>query len=88
MTEVEQLILNELRSLKNHVDTRFDKVDERFDKVDDKANRSDRDIVKLKVATAVDRTKNGTFIAGMTFVFTGLFTLGFGLLQHYFKNKF
>jgi hypothetical protein len=75
MTDGEKAIFDEIRAFRSEVNNGFKRVHERIDSNEDK-------IDKVNDIALVNKTKVGTFIAGATFVFSGLFTL----LSH-FKDK-
>jgi SMC interacting uncharacterized protein involved in chromosome segregation len=77
MTEGETTILREIGSLRLHLDTSLSKVHDRI-------QATDKEVEKVKQTAMVNKTKIGTFVAGMVFVFTGLGTL----IQYYIGSHF
>lgn len=84
MTEGEKTILAEIRSVRKHVDDGFRECRDDIGKVHSRIDETDKEVAKAKEIALVNKTKVGTFIAGMVFVFTGIGTL----ISHWLKSKF
>ncbi len=83
MTPGEQAILKEISEVRKSFEQGFVETRATIVKLHDRVDKTDMAVSKVKEIALLNKTKVGTFIAGMVFVFTGIGTV----ISHYVKSK-
>lgn len=82
MSPGEQAILNEISNTRKAFEKGLKECRDDIRRVHVRIDNSDEKIDEVEKVALVNKTKVGTFIAGMTFVFTGIGAL----ISHYVKS--
>ena len=83
MTDGEKVLFDEMRTISGQMERGFRECRSDIKLVHKRVSDNEKEIGTVKGMALVSKTKIGTFIAGMVFVFSGIFTL----ISHYVKSN-